>query len=120
MRLRGLVTLKKRKDFSYIRLSGVAASSGGLLLQAASGGSVLPAVDDDVRVGFTVSKKSGNAVTRNRIKRRLRVVAEDVIAKNAKKDFCYVLVSSRRLATVKLGVLHTSLTSCLRKLGLLL
>ena len=120
MRLRGLVTLKKRKEFAYIRLSGVAVSSKGLLLQAAAGDAVGPSAGDCVRVGFTVSKKSGNAVARNKIKRRLRVVAEDVIAKNAKKDYCYVLVSSSKLATTQLSVLQASLTSCLKKLGLLL
>ncbi len=37
--------------------------------------------DDSVakRVGFTVTKKVGNAVTRNRMKRRLRALARDVL-----------------------------------------
>ncbi|QJC27376.1 ribonuclease P protein component [Anaplasma platys] len=118
MRLRGLVTLKKRKEFSYIRLSGVAVGSRGLLLQAAAGDAMGLPTGGAVRVGFTVSKKSGNAVTRNKIKRRLRVAAEDVIAKNAKRSYCYVLVSSSRLATTQLSELQTCLTSCLKKLGL--
>jgi len=33
-----------------------------------------------VRVGFVVSKAVGNAVTRNRVKRRLRHAAVDLIA----------------------------------------
>ena len=37
--------------------------------------------DDDpaIRVGFTCSKKVGNAVARNRAKRRLRAVAREVL-----------------------------------------
>lgn len=33
----------------------------------------------DVRVGFTVSKKNGNAVARNQLKRRLRALVRDVL-----------------------------------------
>ena len=38
-----------------------------------------PAGDDDVRIGFVVSKAVGNAVTRNRVKRRLRHLSADVL-----------------------------------------
>jgi ribonuclease P protein component len=42
---------------------------------------VLPRGDDDatMRVGFTVTKKIGNAVVRNRMKRRLRALAREVM-----------------------------------------
>jgi ribonuclease P protein component len=36
---------------------------------------VLPAPDDEIRVGISVSKKVGGAVERNRVRRRLREVA---------------------------------------------
>ena len=119
MRLRGLVTLKRRSEFSHVRMLGRSVCCGGLLLQA---------VDDRVvqqglgllRVGFTVSKKTGNAVVRNRVKRRLRVVAEDVLPYKADRKFCYVLVSSKRLATVHIGTLRDSLVVCLKRLGLYL
>jgi len=50
--------------------------------------------DDDpqVRVGFTCSKKVGNAVARNRAKRRLRAIASEVLLKNAQAGWDYVLI----------------------------
>ena len=48
--------------------------------------------DDAVQVGFTCSKKVGNAVTRNRAKRRLRAVAADVLPRCGRPGWDYVLI----------------------------
>ncbi|EDM70954.1 DNA gyrase subunit A [Roseobacter sp. AzwK-3b] len=45
-----------------------------------------------VRVGFTCSKKVGNAVARNRAKRRLREVARAVLPDAARPGWDYVLI----------------------------
>ena len=54
------------------------------------------------RVGFTASKKIGNAVARNRAKRRLRALAREVLADQARPGWDYVLVA-RPDATVTRG-----------------
>ncbi len=51
-----------------------------------------------LRVGFTASKKVGNAVARNRAKRRLRAAARAVIAVEGRPGWDYVLVG-RPVAT---------------------
>ncbi len=53
--------------------------------------------DDDasVRVGFTCSKKVGNAVARNRAKRRLREIARLDLPKLAKPGHDYVLIGKK-------------------------
>ncbi|WP_195759929.1 ribonuclease P protein component [Paracoccus sp. S-4012] len=61
----------------------------GFLLQARDRG---PEGGEAVRVGFTCSKKIGNAVTRNRAKRRLRAVAREVLPRLARPGWDYVLV----------------------------
>jgi len=53
------------------------------------------------RVGFTCSKKVGNAVTRNRAKRRLRAVARQVLPCLARDGWDYVLVGRPNATTTR-------------------
>ena len=61
--------LRKSKDFALVRRQG-RSWPGRLLVLAAR-----PNGLDLARFGFSVSKRVGNAVTRNRVKRRLREAA---------------------------------------------
>ena len=45
-----------------------------------------------VRVGITCSKKVGNAVVRNRAKRRLRAIAREILPTWGRVGFDYVLI----------------------------
>jgi ribonuclease P protein component len=84
-----LVVLRKRADF-------VAASKArrtarpGLNLQARK----RPADESaqGARVGFTCSKKVGNAVARNRAKRRLRAAAAEILPGIGRAGWDYVLI----------------------------
>ncbi len=49
----------------------------------------------DARVGYTCSKKVGNAVARNRAKRRLRAAAREVAPAHAQPGWDYVLIGRR-------------------------
>ncbi|MCA0272262.1 MAG: ribonuclease P protein component [Proteobacteria bacterium] len=84
------LTLTRRADFlraAQARRQGTT----GFLLQARER---RPEETDPqaVRIGYTCSKKLGNAVARNRAKRRLRAIARAVLPGHARPGWDYVLV----------------------------
>jgi ribonuclease P protein component len=83
-----LCVMAKRADFLKAA-SARRQGTNSFLLQArdrADG-------DPVTRVGYTASKKIGNAVLRNRAKRRLRALAREVLAARARQGWDYVLVA---------------------------
>lgn len=87
-----LPRLLRRADF--LRAArGVKAAVPGLVLQVRrrtpdeTGGDTRP------RVGFTASRKVGNAVVRNRARRRLRAAVADVLSARAEPGCDYVLIA---------------------------
>lgn len=84
----GLARLKKRADFLRAQ-KGVRRVTPSMTLEACGG----PADPERARVGFTATKKLGNAVTRNRAKRRLRAAAAQVLGEMGRQAHDYVLVA---------------------------
>ena len=86
----------------------------GFVLQAAP----IPADQPPpvVRVGFTVSKKVGNAVVRNRVRRRLREIARQVMPDQARADLDYVLVGRQGALERDFGQMRQELVEALKRL----
>lgn len=81
--------LKRRADFRAVA-TGVRASGNAFVLQ-----SQRRTDEDGIRVGFTVSRQVGNAVERNRVRRRLRELVRLANAESLRGGHDYVLVGRR-------------------------
>lgn len=89
-----IAVLRKRGDFLAAARSR-RVSTASFMLQARERGphDATPGADPQgVRVGFTCSKKVGNAVARNRAKRRLRAIARAVLPEAGRAGWDYVLI----------------------------
>ena len=91
-----LTRIVKRSEYLRVKQRGSSVAKPGLVMQAApsanDGSYVYP------RVGFTVSKRVGNAVKRNRARRRLRSIASDILPKEGFPAWDYVFIG--RLVTL--------------------
>ncbi len=90
--------LRQRRDFLFVQQKGVRQVMTHFILQAA----VKPASTASqpafsFRTGVTASKKVGNAVARNRAKRRMRALFRKLKCDNAPSGTDYVLVARHSL-----------------------
>ena len=115
-------TLRVRREFLAVS-KGDKQVRGGLILQARKRGSKVkaeidPASDDGnaIRFGLTATKKIGNAVIRNRTRRRLRVLAHEILSTHGQPGFDYVLIGRAATKQRTWDGLRTDLRSALQKL----
>ncbi len=90
----GVVRLKTRPQFLFVR-GGQSERRKSLVVQArARKGS------ETIGAGFTATKKIGNAVTRNRAKRRLREAARALLPLHGRPGTDYVFIARMDTATI--------------------
>jgi ribonuclease P protein component len=105
--------LKQRRDFQRVAGKGQRAARPGLVLQA------LPVAGTELRIGFTATKKIGNAVVRNRTKRRLREAARLLLGSGQAQGFDLVLIGREATAKRPWQTLLGDLRGVLKQAGVL-
>jgi ribonuclease P protein component len=104
--------LKRRVEFLQVAAKGRKTATHGLVLQALSRDDQAPA-----RIGFTVTKKIGNAVVRNRTRRRLKEAARLELARNPVAGADLVLIGREATRGRDFLDLRADFRRALRKVG---
>lgn len=102
--------IKRRADFLAAR-DGLKAPARSLVLQARQRGD-----GGAARFGFTVSRKVGNAVERNRVRRRLREAVRLRGESLARTGFDYVLIGRRAALELPFATIVGDLEGALRRI----
>ena len=105
--------IKDRKDYLAIQASGRRWGTPAFVLQAKK-------ADDEARaphVGFTVTKKVGNAVVRNRVKRRLKEAAREIFPAKASEGWDYVVIGRYACLDIAYARIKSDLKWALNKLA---
>lgn len=84
-----ITTLKNRADFLRLRRGHKYVTPYFSMRSAVAD----VALGEAARVGYTVTTKCGNAVVRNRIKRRLRALVHELFPDAAKAGHDYILIA---------------------------
>ena len=91
-----LFTIKKRTTFVQIRNKGIFYRSNNFNIQIL----IDQDLDNNIGVGYTATKKIGNAVNRNRAKRIMRELAKKILIKG-KTNTYYVLIAKTSILDIK-------------------
>ena len=105
--------LKRRAEFLRAAAQGRKFSTPGLVLQAVTDG------QGETRIGFTCSKKVGNAVARNRARRRLKSAAAELMPSAAAPGNDYVLIGRTETLKRPYALLLQDLRLALKRVGAL-
>ena len=112
MPTRPTTRLRRRAEFLRVAAKGRRAAMPGLVLQALQRGDDAPA-----RLGLTVTKKVGNAVIRNRTRRRLKEAARLLLQQHAVAGVDLVLVGRDATRSRDFSALQADLARALAKAG---
>ena len=82
-------TIKKRSTFIFVKEKGRFVRSNSFNVQMLKDTSL----QDMIKVGYTATKRLGNAVKRNKAKRLMRELTRKVLPKYGKINFYYVLIA---------------------------
>ena len=109
-----LVTLKKRAEFVVIR-GGFRWSGPSFLIECKSR-PFQSKVGESPRFGFVVTKKLGNAVLRNRIRRRLKSAVNELAPEFADPTCDYVIVARKPALDCEFQIIRNDMKAAFKKL----
>ena len=110
-----LPRLKRRPEFLRVAATRRKWVAPGLIVQVRKR-FVEEASTNDARIGFTVSRKVGNSVKRNRVRRRLKAAADIMMTKHAQGGMDFVIIGRKNALKRPFKALMADITAALKNL----
>jgi len=110
-----LPRLKRRPEFLRVAATGRKWVTPGLIVQVRKR-SIREADTHNARVGFTVSRKVGNSVKRNRVRRRLKAAAANMMTEHAQLGMDFVIIGRKNTLKRPFSGLMADIKIALKKL----
>ena len=103
-------SLNKNSEFSYIRKFGKKNKFNFITISTTKN------ENKDFKLGFQISTKTGNAVFRNRIKRRMRSILRDAIKTiNMNLNYSYLFIAKKNIYDANYKMIKDSIFKDLNK-----
>ena len=106
-------TLKRNKEFRVVYGRGRSAAAKNLVLF------VLKRRGGGTRPGFSISKKIGGAVTRNKVRRRLKAMYSDIAKRYVFNNYDIIFVARQPVCASAYSAVASEMEYLLRKTGVL-
>ncbi|MCH2547511.1 MAG: ribonuclease P protein component [Alphaproteobacteria bacterium] len=121
-----ITRIKKRKHFVAAASKGNKVVATTLVLQGYPTpvpAKALSAADYDtnipppIRVGFTVTKRVGNAVIRNRVRRRLKAAADQLLLEHGLSGWDYIIIGRAKAINEEFDIILRDMRYAIRKVA---
>ncbi|MCF8008700.1 MAG: ribonuclease P protein component [Halanaerobiales bacterium] len=106
-------TLKKKSDFNRVYKRGKSKASSHLVLYWYPNG------ENINRYGFSINKRIGKAVVRNKLKRRLKEIIRKEIDRSFKKGYDFILIARKPIVSLEYKEIQKDLIKLFRRSSLL-
>ncbi len=111
-----ITVIRKRSDFLLAAGSGFKFVKPSIIIQSRKRGDTeMPS--DEIRIGFTATKRLGNAVIRNRAKRRMRAAAAKLVPQFGLPGCDYVFIGREQTYKGKFSALLGDVKHSLKRLA---
>lgn len=108
-----MYSLKKNKDFRNVYRNGNSYATRNLVLYK------LKSNNDYNRYGFSISKKIGKAVFRNKLKRRLKEIIRDIEKDNIDRGYDLVFIARKPIVKINFRGIERDVRKLCEKMSIL-
>ncbi|MEJ6951942.1 ribonuclease P protein component [Natronospora cellulosivora (SeqCode)] len=103
-------SLKKNSEFRRVYTRGKSIATRNLVLY------FFPNKTNSSKLGLSISKKIGNAVTRNKLRRRIKEIVR--LKKNIKNGYDFIFIARKPIVRLEYSDIEKDVNNLIKRAGL--